>query len=320
MEQKEEGVSLDEQQTEVKSGEETSADKSTPPTKPIKPSLGKRLRGLIGHFNIYFLIFLLLVIFASGFTYASYLKQKKLDSAPTTPSQELDAESLKKLKNSDTSVGDPKQTLTVQSNAIFNGKVLVRDDIDIAGTLKVGGTLNLTGLIVSGTTSLDQIQGNKMSIAGDGNIQGQLTVQKGITISGSGTFGGNLSAPTLSVESLQLSGDLTINRHIDAGGPTPSSTNGGALGGGGTASLSGTDTAGTIAINTGSGPVAGCFISITFSKSFNGQPHIVVTPVGGSAASLNYYINRLGNNGFSLCTANAAPGGANFAFDYIVVD
>ena len=318
MEQKDNGASLDEQVTTTTATTEVAGAEAAPPPPP-KPGLGKKLRNLIGHFNIYLLLFILLVIFAGGFTYASYLKQKKIDTAPTTPTQELDAESLKKLKNSDTSVGDPKQTLTVQSNAIFNGKVLVRDDIDIAGTLKVGGTLNLSGLIVSGTTSLDQIQGNKLSIAGDGNIQGQLTIQKGITISGGGTFGGNLSAPTLSVESLQLSGDLTINRHIDAGGPTPSSTNGGALGGGGTASVSGTDTAGTIAINTGSGPIPGCFITLTFSKSFNGQPHVVVTPVGGSAASLNYYINRTGN-GFSLCTANAAPGGANFAFDYIVVD
>lgn len=320
MEQKEDGSSLDEQQTEVKSGAEATPEVNTPPPKPVKPSVGKRLRGLIGHFNIYFLIFILLVIFAGGFTYASYLKQKKLDSAPTTPTQELDAESLKNLKSSDAAVGDPKQTLTVQSNAIFNGKVLVRDDIDIAGTLKVGGTLNLSGLIVSGTTSLDQIQGNKLSIAGDGNIQGQLTVQKGITISGGGSFGGNLSAPTLSVESLQLSGDLTINRHIDAGGPTPTATNGSALGSGGTASLSGTDTAGTIAINTGGSPLPGCFMSVTFSKAFNGQPHIVVSPVGGSAASLNYYITRNGNNGFSLCTTNAAPGGSNFAFDYIAID
>lgn len=318
MEKEDNGVSLDDQATTTDSAPATAQTEATPPPPP-KPGIGKKLRGLIGHFNIYLLLFILLVIFAGGFTYASYLKQKKIDSAPTTPTQELDAEALKKLKNSDTSVGDPKQTLTVQSNAIFNGKVLVRDDIDIAGTLKVGGTLNLTGLIVSGTTSLDQIQGNKLSIAGDGNIQGQLTVQKGITISGGGSFGGNLSAPTLSVESLQLSGDLTINRHIDAGGPTPSSTNGGALGGGGTASVSGTDTAGTIAINTGSGPIPGCFITVTFSKSFNGQPHVVVSPIGGSAASLNYYLNRT-NNGFSLCTANSAPGGANFAFDYIVVD
>lgn len=319
MEQKAEGESLDNAETKTAAEALVDAADIPPPPKAAKPTINKRLRELIAHFNIYLLIFILLVVLVSGFTYASYLKQKEQDAAPTTPTQELDAESLKRLKNSDSTVGDPKQTLTVQSNAIFNGKVLVRDDIDIAGTLKVGGTLNLSGLIVSGTTSLDQIQGNKLSIAGDANIQGQLTVQKGLTISGGASFGGNLSAPTLSVESLQLSGDLTINRHIDAGGPTPTGVNGGALGSGGTASVGGTDTAGTIAVNTGGSPLPGCFITLTFSKSFNAQPHIVVTPIGGSAASLNYYVNRVAN-GFSLCTANAAPAGANFAFDYIVID
>lgn len=317
MEDKDKGVSLDEPATEA---ETNAADKNVPELlQPAKPSIGNKLRGLIGHFNIYLLIFILTVIFVSVFTYASYLKQKKIDSAPTTPTQELDAESLKQLKNTDTTVGDAKQTLTVQSNAIFAGKVLVRDDLDIAGELKVGGTLNLTGLIVSGTTSLDQIQGSKLSIGGDANIQGQLTVQKGLTISGGASFGGGISAPIVTVDSLQLSGDLQFNKHIDAGGPTPGIISGGALGGGGTTSVSGTDTAGTIAINTGSGPIPGCFATITFAKAFNAQPHINVTPIGGSAASLNYYVNRA-PNGFSICTANAAPAGANFAFDYIVID
>lgn len=321
MEQKEEDGSFEDLETVIPA-EGTTADKAkleAPTVKQPKTTPGKRLLRLIGHINIYLLIFILLVIFISGFAYASYLKQRQADSAPTTQTQELDAESLKKLKNSDTAVGDPKQTLTVQSNAIFSGKVLVRDDLDIAGTLKVGGTLNLTGLIVSGTTSLDQIQGNKLSVAGDANIQGQLTVQEGLTISGGASFGGTLSAPILSVESLQLSGDLTLNRHIDAGGATPTSTNAGALGSGGTSSVSGTDTAGTITINTGGSPLPGCFVTLTFSSSFNAQPHIVVTPIGGSAASLNYYINRT-PNGFALCTANSAPASANFAFDYIVID
>lgn len=319
MDQKDNGVSLDETTASTVKSETVPNTEELPPLKPPKTPFSKKLRGLIGHFNIYLLIFILIVIFVSAFTYASYLKQKHDDSAPTTPTQALTADALKQLKNSDTSVGDPKQTLTVQSNAIFTGKVLVRDDIDIAGTLKVGGTLNLTGLIVSGTTSLDQIQGNKLSIAGDSNIQGQLTVQRGLTISGGASFGGNISAPTISVQSLQLSGDLQFNRHIDAGGSTPSGTPGGALGNGGTVSIGGTDTAGTVSVNTGSSPAAGCFITVTFTKSFNAQPHIAITPVGASAALLNYYVSRT-PTGFSVCTANSAPGGANFAFDYIVID
>jgi hypothetical protein len=315
--------------TEEKQGESLDAPEQTEEApklnkdevkKTDKKGLSKKVHALLGRFNIYLLLFILSVLLVGAFTWAQFLKQRAEDSAPTTPTQELDATALKELKNRDTSVGDPQQTLTVQSNAIFNGQVLIRDGLDIAGSLKIGQTLNLTGLIVSGNTSLDQIQGNSLSISGDSNIQGQLTIQRGLTVSEGASFGGAISAPIISVDSLQLSGDLTFNRHIDAGGPTPTSTSGGGLGNGGTATLSGTDTAGTIAINTGSSPLPGCFISITFARSFNGQPHIVVTPIGGSAANLNYYVQRLGSNGFSLCTANSAPAGVNFSFDYIVID
>ena len=102
------------------------------------------------------------------------------------------------------------------------------------------------------------------------------------------------------------------------GGGTPGKTDGTALGGGGTASISGTDTAGTVNINTGGGTVAGCFVTIGFTQNFS-SPHVVITPVGSAAAGINYYINRT-NSGFSICTTNAAPVGQSFAFDYVVID
>jgi cytoskeletal protein CcmA (bactofilin family) len=310
------GESLD--KPEVAEDEAKKAEVNT--DKPKKPGKNKKLQAILGRFNIYLLIFILLVVVVGAYTYASYLKQRREDAAPTTPTQELDAEALKQLQNSDTTVGDPRQTLTVQSNSIFNGQVLVRDSLDIAGSLRVGNTLNLTGLIVSGSSSLDQIQGNSLSVDGDANIQGQLTIQKGLTVSGGGTFGGAISAPTLSVDSLQLSGDLQFNKHIDAGGPTPTSTNGSALGSGGTAGVSGTDTSGTLNINIGNNPLPGCFVALSFSRGFNGQPHIVISPIGGSAASLDYYVTRIGRTGFSVCTANAATAGSSFEFDYVVID
>jgi hypothetical protein len=91
------------------------------------------------------------------------------------------------------------------------------------------------------------------------------------------------------------------------------------LGAGGTVSVSGTDTAGTITINTGGSPAVGCFVTITFTQKFNATPHVVVTPVGSAGGGLNYYVNRSASD-FSLCTTNPAPGGANFSFDYIALD
>ncbi len=253
-------------------------------------------------------------------TFISYQRnrdaaRKESEGISTTP---LSEEDLAKLRQTDVKVGDPKQTLSVESNAIFAGKVLIQDSLEVAGQIKVGGPLNLPGISVSGSTVLDQVQVNNLQIAGSATVQGQLTVQSNAGISGNLTVGGTLSAARLNIEVLQLNQDIQLGRHIDAGGGTPNKTDGTALGGGGTSSVSGTDTAGTVNINTGGGTVAGCFVTITFTQQFS-APHVVITPVGSAAAGLNYYINR-GPTNFSICTTNAAPAGQSFAFDYIVID
>lgn len=278
-----------------------------------------KVRQLISHLNIYLLVFILIIVLAAGFTIVSIQRNKTVDTIASINTQELSPEELSKLSTSNSSVGDPKQTLTVESNAIFSGKVLVRDSLDVAGGLKIGGSISIVGLTVSGTSALDQIQGNSLNISGDTNLQGQLAVQRGLTVSGGASFGGPISAPQITVQSFQIAGDLQISRHIDAGGGTPGKSDGGALGSGGTSSVSGTDTAGTITINTGGGPGPGCFLTVNFAQPFNETPHVVVTPVGAGGAGLNYYINRT-TNGFSLCTTNAAPGGTSFSFDYIAID
>lgn len=286
---------------------------------PKKESAGKRIRGLITHVNIYLLLFILIVVLSAGVVFVGIQRNKK-ELAPTTiNTQPLSNETLDKLKDSDAKVGDPKQTLSVESNAIFSGKVLIRDSLDVAGAIKVGGSLSLPGISVSGTSNFDQIQANNLAIAGNTTIQGQLTVQKTITSSSGATFGGPISAPQITVQSFQVSGDLQIARHIDAGGGTPGKSDGSALGAGGTSSLSGTDTAGTLTINTGGSPAAGCFATVNFAVRFNGTPHVVITPVGSVGAGLNYYVTR-NSSGFSVCTTNPAPAGQNFSFDYIVID
>jgi hypothetical protein len=84
-------------------------------------------------------------------------------------------------------------------------------------------------------------------------------------------------------------------------------------------SLSGSDTSGSITVNTGGSPPAGCFASVTFSQKFSSTPHVIITPVGSAAAGLQYYVNR-STTGFDICTANSAPSGQTFGFDYIALD
>ena len=284
-----------------------------------KKSFGKKVQGLISHVNIYVLLFLFIIVLAVGLVLVGIQRNKKTAAPTTVNTQTLNADELKELTADEQKVGDPKSTLAIESNAIFSGKVLIRDSLDVAGTIKVGSSLSLPGISVSGDSSFEQINANSLNITGNTQIQGQLNVQKGITSSAGATFGGPLSAPQLTVQSLQISGDLQITRHIDAGGGTPGKSDGSALGSGGTVSVSGTDTAGTITINTGGGPGAGCFVTVNFVQRFSNTPHVVITPVGSSAAGLNYYISRTNSN-FSVCTTNAPGGGQSFSFDYIAID
>ncbi len=311
-------------QTSEAAGSGAGVPSSGPSSKPPKRSLLKRITSLPSKINVYLLLFILLIGAAGLVVVVAVDQSKREKSATTIDTQELSAEDLSKLQSTDVTVGDPKQLLSIESNAVFTGKVLIRDSLDVAGGIKVGGSLSLPGITVSGTSAFDQVTANQLSIAGDTTLQGQLTVQKNLVVSGSATFGGAVSAPQLTVSSLQISGDLTFNRHVDAGGGTPGKSDGTPLGGGGTSSVSGTDTAGTVTINTGSNPTGGCFMTITFVNKFNATPHVVISPANDKAADLRYYVTR-NTASFNVCSTGkytgAAPDAAtSYLFDYVVID
>lgn len=281
-----------------------------------KPPLVQRITKKI---NVYLLLFIFLLTVAGAIIIVTYLASKKQQDN-TVKTQSLTSDTLKQLATTDVTVGQPKQTLSVQSNAVFAGKVLIRDSLEVAGQIQVGGSLSVPGITVSGNSVFEQLQVNKsLSVQGDASVQGQLSVQKSLSVAGGATFGGVISAPALSVNSLQLNGTLTLTRHIAVGGATPSRTNGSALGSGGTAAVSGSDTAGSININTGSGAGAGCFVTVNFNQKYNSTPYVLVTPVGSSAGGLAYYVNRSTAN-FSVCTATTPPSPASFGFDYFVLE
>lgn len=283
-----------------------------------KPPHKHRPGRLFGRFNIYLIVFVLLLIVAIAVVVFAVTRSKS--SNQQLSSQTLSQSTLNQLANSDVTVGDVKQVLNVQSNAVFAGTVLVRGDLQVAGKLQVGSNLSLTGINVSGTSAFGQVQiSNDLNVAGNESLQGQLTIQKSLTVNGTGTFNGALSAPQLTVTNLQLNGDLTLTHHLVPGGPNPARSYGNALGSGGSASVSGSDTSGSVTINTGGSPAAGCFMTLTFTQAFNATPHVLVTPVGSAAGGLQYYVNRSTSN-FSICTNNAAPASSSFGFDYWVVD
>ncbi|HPD98748.1 polymer-forming cytoskeletal protein [Candidatus Saccharibacteria bacterium] len=285
-----------------------------------KKGIGQRVQKTVSGINIYMLLFILVLFIVAFIGFASYSSNKKAENQSVINGQELSQQDLENLASSDQQVGDAQQTLTIASNAVFNGRVLVRNDLDVAGTIRVGGALSLPGITVSGTSAFENVQvANNLSIAGNSAVQGTLTVQQNLSVGGSASFAGQISAPSLSVERLILNQDLQINRHIDAGGPTPVASRGSAVGGAGTVSVSGTDTAGTVSINFGPGSAAGIIASINFANNFSQTPHVVITPVGSSCANLNYYVNRT-TGGFSIGTTNAGGPGTSCAFDYVAID
>lgn len=278
----------------------------------------ERLRQFIAGLNIYLLAFLVILLIIGLVILVSFRQSAQKDRSAANV-QELTPEDIENLSGSEIKVGDPKSLLSVESHAVFAGSVLVRGNLEVAGPIKVGGPLSLPGITVSGTSQFDQVQANNLSIAGNTTIQGQLNVQQGLTVNGSVSFSGSISAASINIETLKLSGDLQLNRHIDAGGKTPNASAGAAVGSGGTVSISGSDTAGTVTINVGSGAPAGVLANITFADKFGGTPHVIITAVGAGAANLNYYLSSRTSSGFSIATTNASAS-TSFSFDYLVID
>ncbi len=288
------------------------------PTK--KPEDKKGFRKILGFFNVYLLIFLLLVVVTGIVFIVSYINSQKEPQQPTTALQNLTQEQLSEIANGDAKVGDPRYVLNIQSDAVFAGNALVKGDLNVAGSVQLGQGLTIPTLTVSGASNLAQVQANTLQVATTSVFQGAVTLQNDLT-GRSANFGGSLTASTINTGSLTLAGNgsLTLNNHIKTSGPTPSRSQGSAVGSGGSSSVSGSDIAGTLNVNTGGSTAPGCFATITFRQSFSSTPRVIVSPVGSAAGQTQLYVNRSTTN-FSICTANAAPSGRSFAFDYFVIN
>ena len=271
-------------------------------------------------FDIYIVLIVFIFMIAGAILAIAYFQNKQASTTSTLKTQTLTQSTLDQVANSDATVGSTQQVLNVLSSAVFAGKVLVRQDLEVAGGLQIGGTVGITNLSVAGSTQLGQTQVSKdLSVGGSIAVQGSSSIGKDLQVKGSGTFAGPVSAPQITTTSLQLNSDLTLTHHIIIGGGTPGRTQGPAVGSGGSTSVSGSDTAGTISINIGSSPVAGCFATINFTQKYNTTPHVLLTPVGEGGGTIAYYVNRTSTS-FSICDSTAAPSGSSFSFDYFVVD
>ena len=288
-----------------------------PATKKISP-----LKRFIRKANLYFLLFLLVVSVSGAIAIVSYLNSQKDPVKPSIASQELTEKELQKLANTNASVGKASQTLTIQGDAIIEGQTLMRGNLNVAGNFQTGGTIQGSGLTISGSSNLGEAQINSLQVAQNTAIQGNTTLRD-LNVSGTTSLGGAVTASQLTVSRLILSGNasLEIPNHIRFSGPSPSrsSINSGTLGSGGTASVNGSDTSGTVNISTGNSPASGCFVRINFNQAYSNQNHVLISPIGSAAGKTEYYVDR-DKNGFSICAASPAPANKSFAYDYFVTN
>jgi len=288
-------------------------------SEPVKKVGG--LKAFIRKVNIYLLGFILLLVLAGFLAAISFFNSKKTPPAPNIVNQNLTQDQLKQLANSNATIGDTGQTLTIQGSAIVTGQELVRGDLNVAGSLKLGGDISVQNFTAAGTVNLAATQIQTLQVANGSTLKGPVTIQNDLTVGGAASFNQPITANQLTVTNLIMSGNaqLRVPNHIAFTGASPrrQSVGSGALGSGGSASINGSDTTGTVNVNTGGGTSPGCFITVGFNKPFTSTPHVLITPINEGAGQTDYYVTR-NTTSFSICTHNAAPTHKNFAFDYFI--
>lgn len=306
---------LDQEASQLAANEKTSSSTALE-EKKVSP-----IKRFLHAVNVYFLLFILISVIAGAYFAITYLNSQKPVVESNVETQQLTSDALKQLSNSNASVGSASQTLKIQGNADIQGNTLMRGSLNVAGNFQTGGGIQGSSITVSGKANLGDTQVDTLQVAKDTAIEGSTTIRD-LSVSGVTSLSGAVTASQLTVSKLTLSGNaqLRIPNHISFTGPSPSRTiDTSALGSGGSASVNGSDTSGTINVSTGNNPKTGCFARITFNQPYTNQPHVIVSPVSSAAGKTDYYVDR-DKTGFSICSANDAPSNKSFAFDYFVTN
>ena len=269
--------------------------------------------------------------------YVVFQFQQENEEAVNRTEVTLSADNLDELGVSRNPVGDLGTELTVGPDAVFNGAITIGGDATVGGSLVLngdfsaaqgaftelqGGNTSLTSLNVNQSLDTSELTvRDTLAVNGSSQLQGTvtigqlLTVNGNVNVAGNLAVGGTLSVRTLGVNSLSINSSLSVGGKIITRGQAPFVAAGGGAGSNATASISGTDTAGTVAINVGAGGSSGVLVTVTFRGAYSSTPRVVVSPIGKSVGG--YYVNRTAT-GFSISTTGAlSPGG--YSFDYIIV-
>lgn len=278
----------------IEVAEERQPSSGEPTPKNKRPFNYRKLRKRL---LLAFVLSILLV--GTGTAIALLAKPSKQAPTVVINTQSLDNGTLNQLTPQGS--GQAKQQLTITPDTIFKNNVTVQGTTELDKDLSVGG---------------------KVTIQGDENVQGNLSVGKSLSVGSNLTVSGLITAASLNVGSLtlssiNLSSNLVFGGHIVPTGTEPAARASSSAGGG-TVSISGNDTAGTITITTGSGGLsAGEMAVITFKTAFAATPKVQFTPLNAAASNLHYYATHTATF-FTLNSSTTPTGATTYVFDYLV--
>jgi hypothetical protein len=107
-----------------------------------------------------------------------------------------------------------------------------------------------------------------------------------------------------------VTGNLTVNAHLQFGGQTPQAVAGGQAGSSPPSPVMTTgsnDGAGNVTFGSGTGPTTGTQVAVTYFTPWvipgGGAPHIVITPTNAASQALGLYISGMSPTGFNISSA-----------------
>lgn len=266
---------------------------SAPPTPPVYGGDEKK-SSMFSMFKLnkrLLLALTLLVLILLAGTIFSLMKMQKKTTSKTIVinTQSLSNGTLNRVSTSLGNSGKVTTQLTISPSTLFKNDVEIQGKASTDGDLNVGGNLSVKGSINGGTN---------LSVAG------QITAA-------------SLSVSSLSLGTLNLTGDLNIGGHILPSGNTPAVSANEAADGG-SVSITGNDISGTVTINTGNiKGVAGEMAIITFHTPFATSPKVQLTPVNAQSAQILSYVSQ-STKFFSIECAVTPATGTTYTFNYFV--
>ena len=270
---------------------------------------------------------------AAGIVFGAYyfLNHTNVKKATPIPVTKLDGADLEKLKTffGSNAIGNNSEVLTVTASSLFKNRVALGSDLKVVGGVDVAGATNLGDLAVTKVATLGVVNARgSLTVAGPTVLQSPAILSAGVTVngnvvaSGNGTFGGSISAGVVNARELAVA-NLNLSGHIVISGQVPSAGVTSLAGTGGFSTIDGTDSAGTVVINTGTVPASvlklgGLLGTVTFKIPYPKMPRVLITPIGSTSASIPYYIQK-SPTGFTI-GVNADPrSSSSYAFDYWVI-